>query len=1010
MARREKAKLATDPRFLRFQQRSVSALVEFGRDEFSFVWLGPTAFVVLVQPWVSSGFSIFSHDEQPSIDFIGILWQVQGAALGLSLAVVLFVFQSVHGNRLGGSLRDFAEETWLFPIFYAGLIGLILDGAVLLHVGQGAPGGWAASWAVIWALGTAIALGYLFVSTIHAIDPGALHDLRLKRTRRAVEAAIEDVIFRRVATVLLGQFCEANAIDYSPWFGRTAEGAVSVQARRQGEVRDIRLRRLRRRAHEAQQRGLAQPLLRAEIGRAVRAGTDLMAVDGAQRRSIGRLRRAFRIRRMEKDKFRTLLADLHDEALLAIRTPSPATYSAIRDLYEHVLLVLPETWARYGQLYSGSIEGGANPFELSVQDYLDRQMYEEMTAAARSGSRDIAHDALDLPIRVAQRALELKALALTRRMISLWVAARQAMFRDADQEDTRSLLEWSWLRMSEYGNRPQMLVTEDTSDDETRHLGKEALLQVWDGYANLCKGVLDLRPRDTQLLSQINEVWDQPLQHWDPEHGRPQEWELRNAIDRGEPEGVIARIRSNLAARQLQVDLKREIIDWRALHRFGLLFWILRNIRERGDAENWRPAWTTFAGYFGDVPHLAKTLDKGIEADWEDRGRWSNWVMDTLPKRQVHGLAVDLEFIQTFVVLALNLIAPDGPAPQIEPMKFGVGRFENSRETVEGIVAIQNLQPLLPPDRLNDRVALLVSALEQMRADHEELREQAIIDAPIEEDLASEFADKLREAWRTSRSLREIFDAVGVVERGPNAVGPRSGSQTRSWMLKALFIREPRVYGLDMTAEEWGRGLARWEWNRLLDCSAASPEIVVAEGVPAAERLRSALTELRDRGYEPSLVIAPGRWPLYQALGLRLAPNFGGDALVPEWVQNAEGRGSFIGTVDDIPVFEYYEFREGVHNDELRIFDLARFAIFKESDAADRPCPVTVELSTHTEDEIRELVRQDRINFDESLDEDAKVRRLMQQVLVDAIYPFDIELVDPDAARRVSVADAIPDD
>src|SRR5207249_3253655 len=81
---------------------------------------------------------------------------------------------------------------------------------------------------------------------------------------------------------------------------------------------------------------------------------------------------------------------------------------------------------------------------------------------------------------------------------------------------------------------------------------------------NLCKGVLDLRPRDTQLLSQINEVWDQPLQHWDPEHGRPQEWELRNAIDRGEPEGVIARIRSNLAARQLQVDLKREIIDWRA--------------------------------------------------------------------------------------------------------------------------------------------------------------------------------------------------------------------------------------------------------------------------------------------------------------------------------------------------------------------------------------------------------------------------------------------------------------
>jgi hypothetical protein len=114
--------------------------------------------------------------------------------------------------------------------------------------------------------------------------------------------------------------------------------------------------------------------------------------------------------------------------------------------------------------------------------------------------------------------------------------------------------------------------------------------------------------------------------------------------------------------------------------------------------------------------------------------------------------------------------------------------------------------------------------------------------------------------------------------------------------------------------------------------------------------------------------------------------------------------------VDDVPVFEYYEFRDGVANDEARVLDLARFAVFKESDTPDPPGPVTVEVASHTEDEVRELVRQGRIAFDENLDEDARVRQLMGRVAVEAIYPFDIEIVDANAARRVNIADAIPDD
>ncbi|MHB8059971.1 MAG: DUF2254 domain-containing protein [Gaiellaceae bacterium] len=1006
MARREKTRLATEPRYLRFRQRTARKTVELARDELSFVWLAAFAFGVLTQPWIPfHGFSVFNHTDAASSNFIGILWQVQGAALGLSLAVVLFVFQSVHGNRLGGSLRDFAEETWLFPIFYAGLIGLVLDGLVLLHAGQGAPGGWAASWAAIWAGGTAVALGFLFVFTIRAIDPRALQRLRLERTRRAIEAETEDVIFRRVALVALDQFCKENAIEYVPMFGRAAQGAVTVRAKRDGEVRDIRLRRLRCLAQRMALHDAPKPLLRVEIGSFVRAGTELLSLDG-RHGSPAKLARSFRIRRSDREQFRSVLEDLHDEGLVAIRTPSPATYSAISELYERVLLVLPETWARYGQEYVEGIAGGANPFELTVQDYLERQLYEEMTQAARSSSRDVAHDALDLPIAVAQRALELKALALTRRMILLWVAARRSMLRDADSEDVRRLLEWSWLRMSGYARRPEMMITENGATAESQDLGKDALLQVWDGYAALCKDILDVRPSDTALLSQINEVWNQPLRYWDPEHANPREWHLQSAIERGEDADVVERIRGELAENQRQIELKREIVDWRAVQRLGLLFWILRSARERGGAERWIPAWQNFAGYFGDVPRLAQILDKGIEADWEDRGRWSNWVLDTLPKREVHGIAVDAEFIQTFVVLALSLMSPDGPPPQIAPLKFGRGRLEDPQAIVRGIIEIKNLKPLLPADRIQERADLLITALEQMQATQKANEEQTIIDAVLDEDLVLTFTEKLRAAWRNSKTLRPAFAAAGTIEPVPDEQDELSGSQVKRWLPKGLFVSEPRVFGLEHIAEEYGRDLAQWEWKALVHAADIADVPEVLRVGSAAQRLRAAVAELRIGGYTPSLVVAPIDWHTSQALELTPAPDRGGDAVSPHWLVAGEGRSSFIGAIEGIPVLDHHHVPDG----HLYVFDLARFGKFRERDVADPPGAVKVEITAYDEERIRQLVREDRVPFEEDLDDEAKVRMLQQQVTLNAVYPLEISVVDAAAARHVPLDGAIPED
>jgi hypothetical protein len=252
--------------------------------------------------------------------------------------------------------------------------------------------------------------------------------------------------------------------------------------------------------------------------------------------------------------------------------------------------------------------------------------------------------------------------------------------------------------------------------------------------------------------------------------------------------------------------------------------------------------------------------------------------------------------------------------------------------------------------------------------------------------------------------LRAAFNAEGAVERVDRAFGERSGSQIKRWMPKSMFIREPRVYGLEHTAEEWGRGLAHWEWHALLHEADASPAATIPEQMTAAERLRVALAELRGAGYAPSLVTVPMNWRLYQALDLRPTPDRGGDAPIPVWLEDAESRSNFVGTVDDVPVLEHHH----VPEHRAFVFDLARFAKFRERDATDPPGPVTVELTAPDEEKVRELVRDERVEFDEEFDEEAKVRRLRQQVVIDAIYPFEIGVLDVAAARHVDLTGALP--
>jgi hypothetical protein len=962
-------------------------------------WLAAVAVGVLWLPWAPA---LDALSNSPT-SFLQALWQVEGAALGLSLAVVLFAFQAVYGQRRAATLGEFAEETWLFPIFYAGLLGLVVDGVVLLGGGRGAPGGWAATWAAVWAGGTAVSLAWLFVRTVRALEPSELQELRLRRIDSAVRREVEDVIFRRIALNRLHQYLEEIQVDSPVLLGSPQRGRIAVSARHEGMISDIKLHRLARAAAHARRLKLNKPQVRVHIGNHVRAGTQIAWLDQEQMRTARRLSRAFRIQRRSERDFRRTLDDLHEEALRAIEMPSPTTYGEIADLYEHIFLALPETWARYGAEYRDAIAGGAGLFEITAHDHLERQLYEEMTLAARSRSRDIAQDALDLPIQVAQRALELRALALSKRMLALWVAARRWMLRYGDDEDVRSLLSWSWLRLSEYGYRPARLI-EDEADQDSQELGRDALLQIFDAYAEMLKHIVDLRPADTELLADVNEQFDYPLQHWNPEHQGPDEWYVEAAVRRGAEEAELEQLRSEVRDKQRRVGLKKEIFDWRDLHRFGLLFWIVRNVRDGADPERWLPALGALRGYFSDPNRMLEILDKGIAEDWEDRGRWSWWVMETETRRSrraVHGIAVDLEFIQTFVVLALASVSPDGPPPTLTPQKRVYSRLTDPRTTVRAVVDSDALRALLPEDRIDERAEHLIAALEAMREQQRRADEDATIAASIDAEKTRAFEESLRSAWRQARELSEV-----LVPRAPAVTEPSAsaGAFWSQWFSKESFVAGSSVVGLDDVARDAGKSLAGWEWIALLSAVGAAPA-PAAEEAAIATQIRAAIEELRAAGYAPTVVVVPMNWNLFTQDDLQWVPNRGGDAEMPEWLVADVGNHAFLGYLDGVPVVEEYDSGRGneLPPHAIYVLDLHRLARFQEWETSAGGDSLEVEVQAFDEAAARDAITSGRVNFEDGMTEDEKLRLLQRRVRVSARYAFEIEVVDLQAARRLEV-------
>lgn len=237
--------------------------------------------------------------ERPSeaAEFLRTLWQVEASVLALSIAVIIFAFQAVSASRHNIKLYEFAEDVHLFPIFYIGLVGLIVNGLVLLGFGNGAPRGGAALWAVVVSGSTFPLLAWLFTRTIRALDPDELHRGRLARIREEVDRAAEQEILERFAQAVLKQRCNEAGIELRLFLaGSPPVGSIEIASPLSGHVRDINLRKFK----SLTEGGLSDVKLLVYVGAMVAEGQTIIVLPPSATKQT--VRAARQVVRIEEDQ------------------------------------------------------------------------------------------------------------------------------------------------------------------------------------------------------------------------------------------------------------------------------------------------------------------------------------------------------------------------------------------------------------------------------------------------------------------------------------------------------------------------------------------------------------------------------------------------------------------------------------------------------------------------------------------------------------------------------------
>jgi hypothetical protein len=896
--------------------------------------------------WAGLIFVPFPNDWNPFAQkeeadtFLRTLWQVDAAALALSLAIIVFAVQAYRSANQEhyGALRRFIRASRLREGYEQGVVALLITGVVLLGVGHGGIAGSAGMVAVLACFGSIFILPPLLSSALNTTHQGFLREERMDRLTGAVREQVDREVEALHGAALLRELAAKEPVKLDPYAVGSRDPAMNaVLAGTAGYVADINLRRLARLARRTRDAGGVT--LTAKLYGFVGADTQLLllpaaADDGDTKAAVSIVK--VKPERWRDETLRRYLKDLEEEAIGTIRGGAPGTFESIGDAYVETLVEFPRSWERYGHEYSVAVARGNELFPVGPVDTIRQQFYTNIVEALRGPSDEVLSRAAYLPINVCTSALTFRADGLLSQMIGLstsFVAAGWAHGGDKGKmlarQMPRHLVEFTRYRL-------QQILEQGEIADRLRFGGYVRL--VYDQFGTILKLGVDRGEAD--YIRTVDGDWDTLLEHVnvDPYSSHPTVLRrLEEEAERDEP-GAAERLEEAKESAQF-AELIQGLSDRRTILRFGLALWTWRQ-----QPKAWRESFTHFTAQLGGLPGLTNATTKAIVAEFEDRAGapWSDWILATLQEGRVHAVGTATAAVETFIAAALRAVRPDESAPELPAAEWMVTYLDHARDVLGKAVTDARNEDL--PD-VAERATRVREALEAGAEAWRQQERQSMIETPLAPEKVSAFREQTRASLAKSRIVPDLLRLAGAITQldTPPADPPLIQSQPP----KGFFTADGRFVGLDMIARDIGMDVAHLELRTLIQpMTTAEPRVLVADDAGdenAAEfvdQLRPIVASaVQAQTATAVVVLVPLQWELAEAMGLAFLGS--GTAPPEEWGVSEGTAHNYSGVFEGAAAYHFPE----VAKDRLYVLDLSRYAAAETWQLSDDAAVTVAEVS-----------------------------------------------------------------
>lgn len=908
-------------------------------------------------------------------DLLGLLWQVEAAAIALVLAASLFAFESLTRQRSNIPLVDYANRSRLTQFLMLAAAGLLAI-PVALFATPGLPDPSASFAAAAIGLMGLVALPFFIVRAMRVVHPSWLRSERLKDVESAIRGQVHRDAFERASVVELTRWATENGARVGHRM-LINSSRVTELADSPGAVLDIDLDRLESTAK-------SQPdelVVGTRLGERVWAGAAL----------IGRLtsdgplhpRRAVTISRVEpQDDMDRVVSELHEEALESVRRGSAIAADQVAATYAETWLAWPQEWAQYGQRLEGGLLGGLEPFRIGPTDDLKRNIATTVQLATDQGMRDHVHAFEGLLWRVGFEAVRLQALDLISEMNTLarWLLTT----RSHSYPDLASIArEKAWrfqIELCEYAGR-----TLD-SDEAGVELAEMAAAQVRECFSSLIESLrLLFDAGHYETFRQLDNRFRKILEYWDPSRREALARQIVEDPERfGADDASVGRARTVLELEKIRADLDK----LRRGGRLAVLGWILRSGSDLSDIDV-VDVVRELAGTLGPVSELMDAAGWALDDSREFMSRWT-----ALDQPELEAGFIDTEG-PILRALAASLLSRS-EVRQIPPFPWITeGRTQRFEELVEDVAGWSHLwnrlgESLEDVEERRTIVVNLMRSAEQQQRDREDVE---LIERELDASKVQAFRASVVDGWREHRVLPDLAERTNLdVGQIPESewTGDQFGFRPQLDP-KGLFVTPTNWVGLEDNGRERGRNLAQSEVTAIVRQMTAEGQEVEAVG-EVSDRLTTLLAQLRGEGYEPSLIVLPIDWRLARSLGLE------------SWRHDV-GRGglgpNLKGSVDQVPVIDWWE----VPENQIFAVDLERFCEVREAvGEAGESQPPAVSVEKVDEKLADEIISGWGPGKDPE-DERERRRRVLTSVRTRILRPFEVKVLDGNAVRFVRLPD-----